>query len=311
MYTLRLILKGVIFLMMVKTPSGKDQLWLLFLDPGYKGQEHHQARLHVDTGFKDASSRAADGTADSMSYFDLAGEHLTLSFAKPPQPASLFFLRDTRPEGQRKPCFDCGSPYSLQQQKDDFRWVNSLSEILATVPRKDHHTLEAATELREDILDDSYDADGLILARMAIDQGQIRTYTLWGEEGRTFNLDSKLISTFAFPDPSFACTEGVDSQTAVAETVVIELAVSDAFTFSSRSLKDERKVEKGKIVLKGGAGKLVEVQLSSMRPNHDVEEGDFDVFYDLLKHPEYLQFRPLPRPCIGTDSGGACSPVRP
>jgi hypothetical protein len=326
MYTLRLILKGVIFLTMVKAPNGQDQLWLLLLDPGYKTEIHHEARLYVDDPQdRDDLSRGFDGTDDDGSYFDLAGNHLTMNFAplapppaKPPappspaplaQPAALVFAKNTRSAGQAQPCFNCGSAFTFRQQKDDFRWVNALSEILKTVPLKPGHTLAAATELRDDIVAASYTADGLILARIAVGQGEVRTYTLWDEEDDPDNLVPDQISTYAFKKPHITCDPATDPHTAVAQTVAIELAVSGLVTFGSRSLLDETKPGSGSIVLKGKPGALVEVQISSMRHDEPPREGDFNAFYEMLKHPDYFQFLPLPAGCTAPDSGGACSPA--
>ena len=234
---------------------------------------------------------------------------MALNFAKSAQPASLFFTKNTRVAGKEKPCFDCSSTFTFRQQKDDFRWVNALTEILKNVPLKPSHTLAEATEFRDDIVAGSYATDGLILARIAVGQGEVRTYTLWDEEDDPSNLISDKISTYAFTKPSFTCDPAVDPHSAVAKTVAIELAVDGAITINSRSLPDETKPGRGSIVIKGKAGALVKVEISSMHHDGVPREGDFNAYYAMLKHSDYFQFLPLPKECNGADSGGACSPA--
>jgi hypothetical protein len=307
MSKLRLILQGVIFLVTVKDhASGKDQLWLLLLDPGYKTAIHHQARLYVNKDFKDDSSRDFDGTdAAHGDYFDLAGNNLTL-LAGSPQPPALFFAKNTRVK--KKPCFDCGNVFTFRQQKDDIQWVNTLSEILKDIPRKGSYTFEQATKLRDDITAIKYATDGLILARVFVEQGEVRTYTLWKENYDPENYDPAKISTFAFTKPLVTCDPKTDPDVSVAETVAIELTFADKITFVSRSLADGKPLSKN-IVLKGKPNVWMEVRLASMR--HEVAEYDFNAFYATLEHPEYFEYLPLPAKCVGPDSGGACSPARP
>lgn len=189
--------------------------------------------------------------------------------------------------------------------------MNSLAEILKAVPRKGNYTLAEATKLREDIVNDSYNTDGLVLARIAIGQGEVRTYTLWNEKGNPSNLDPVKISSYAFKKPPYLCDPEVDLNAAVAQTIAIELSVSDVFILGSRSLADETKPGRGNIVIKGTPGSLVEVRLMSMSYDGVAREGDFSAFYALLSNPNYFYFLPLPRECRGSDSGGACSPTRP
>lgn len=305
MYTLRLILQGVIFLTTVNV-SGKDYLWLLFLDPGYKTAIHHHAQLCIDESFL-AGSNSPEGSAKC---FDIAGDHLTLYSNKPLAPA-VSFAQDTKPAKVAKPCLDCGSKFTFRQQKDDILWVNKFSEILKDVPLNNGYQLGDALKLREDILKDKYYKDGLILARMVVAAGEIRSYTLWGEKGGVSNIVPPKINLYTFIEPGRQCDPKKDKLTAVAEGVVIDIVADGSVVFSSRDLASAMLKPSRDIALKVSPSPLVEVALSSMRPDHQPRKGDFNAFYELLEHPEYFKYLPLPAPCVEGDLGGACSPARP
>lgn len=305
MHTVRLILEGVILFSIVPVHGKPDQLWLLLLDPGYKTVVHHQARLYVDPTLPDPAGRPLDG-ADAKGdwYFDLTGDHLTFTLSRPSTPSSIEFIKNTRPAGAQKPCPNPCTTAEFWHQRSDIHWTNALAEILANVPLKAGHTVVDRAELRPDVLASGYSTDGLILARLVLEAGKVRSRTLWGERSEGNPLPGA-VSTYSFEKPGGACQ--LPRSIAVTNTAVIELETDGAITFLARSLVDA--TDNGRtIVLQKGTGTLT-LKLSSV--GRSIMSGDFDAFYSLLRYKDSFEYLPLPVACVGPDSGGACSPATP
>lgn len=305
MYKIRLILKGVIFLTMATGQQGQKELWLLLLDPGYATAIHHHAHLYVDMSAIDLSKtkRPIDGKDHDGEYFDLAGDHMTFSSTGAITPNVVEFIKNTKPAGLAKP--QAGADF--KNQRNDIHWVNSLADILKNVPLKSGRTFAEATTLRGDILRETYFKDGLILARIAIPAGRVRTFTLWGEGEDESNVDPAGVFTYVFKEPWIECL-AQDKRTAVADIVVVEFETKGSIMLSSRSLADGGRDEDRDIITKSLSADLT-VVISSMRHHGATRRDDFSAFYQLLEHPEYFHYLPLPKVCQGGDSGGACSPA--
>ena len=305
----RLILEGVIFFTTVATQSGEPQLWLLMLDPGHHTGNHHRARLYVTRGVRDQTSREFDGTDSVGPFFELAGEHLRMTSDEPPPITGTV---GTRKPGTRKPCLpaDCNHTPTFAEQSNDLLWVNTLSTILSNTPLQPGRTRAEAAEamkLRDDVLATSYSADDLLLARVVLDAGKLRTYLLWGETDPN-NETAALIRTYAFIEPWRQCAPNSDPHSAVTQTIAIEFDTDGTVAFTSRPLGHSGQPGEKRIVLQDDAGEL-NLTLSSMLHGQPPAPGDFNAYYELLVNPGLFAFLPLPALCTAGDSGGACSPA--
>jgi hypothetical protein len=313
MWKLQVVFEGLVFIYQpVGFPANGATALLLSL-PGCHAMHsknsrggQHSARLRVAADSVETTREPVDTTGEVQSY-SLEGEHLGMLFSAPPVPPRLEVLSPVRPG--RKP--------ARKEERPSYAWVQPMSHLLTHAQWKGLPNPSAV--LIRDVVNAIYPGglEGLLLARMELAAGTLRTYQLWGENDPN-NEDLDRITGYCFPAEGNECAYG-ESPVAVAKSVALELAmdVDAKVELTTRPLDIGGNRKPGFVIApRRMTPEPVTVTISSDPPSDLSDEdraGHIDAYYQLLRGYGDLVKKPVPVPIDGSslvlaDINGACSP---